>query len=121
MTCFKTPLLTLTTAVLATVASAIGHAETHERTWNVAENFSIDRNPNGQWSYGSTATLGGDFTVFIVTSTITFQARHGAVAQWNGTYLQGDELFPFVAKFYGDPGTTVTVFSGTKEDPGVDL
>jgi hypothetical protein len=121
MTRLNTPLVVLATAVLATVVSAAGHAETHERTWNVAEDFSIDRNPNGQWSYGSTATLGGDLTVFTVTSTITFQVRHGAVAQWNGTYLQGDELFPFVAKFYGDPGTKVTVFSGTKEDPGINL
>ncbi len=89
--------------------------------WNLADNFSIDRNPNNQWSYGSTPTLGGAFKTFTVTSTITFQVRNGAVAEWNGTYLQGDELFPIVAKYYGDPGTNVTVFSGTKENPGINL
>lgn len=94
---------------------------TRAQIWNLADDFSIDRNPNKQWSYGSTPTLGAAFKAFTVTSTITFQVRNGAVAEWNGSYLQGDELFPIVAKYYGDPGTNVTVFSGTKEDPGINL
>ncbi len=105
--------------VIATANASV--AASQKPIWNLADDFSIINNPNNQWSYGSTPTLGGAFTAFSVTSTITFQARHGAVGEWNGTYLQGGELFPIIAKYYGDPGTTVTVFSGSKDAPGVNL
>jgi hypothetical protein len=105
--------------VIATANATV--AAPKKPIWNLAEDFSINNNPNNQWSYGSTPTLGGAFAAFTVTSTITFQVRHGAVAEWNGTYLQGGELFPIVSKYYGDPGTIVTVFSGTKDDPGINL
>jgi hypothetical protein len=77
--------------------------------WNLADDFSINSNPNGQWSYGSANTVGGDFTVFTKTAQIPYQVSHGAVAEWVGTYFTGFELMPYVTKFYGDPGTTVTV------------
>ena len=77
--------------------------------WNLADNFSINSNPNGQWSYGSTDTVGGNFKIFTRTAQIPYQVSHGAVAEWVGTYFSGFELFPYVTKFYGDPGTTVSV------------
>jgi len=86
---------------------------THATTWNVARNFSNSCNPIGPWSYGSTPALGGDFTLFTRTGTITFQVENGAVGQWVGTYLQGGQFFPIVSKFYGDPGTIVSVVVGT--------
>jgi hypothetical protein len=82
-------------------------------SWDVARDFSNSCNPIGQWSYGSTPTLGGAFTLFTRTGTITFQAQNGAVGQWVGTYSQGGQFFPIVSKFYGDPGTTVSVVVGT--------
>ena len=48
-------------------------------------------------------------TLFTRTGTITFQVINGAVGEWVGTYLQGGEFFPIIAKYYGDPGTTVSV------------
>jgi hypothetical protein len=95
--------------------------------WNLADDFSISSNPNGQWSYGSTNTLGGDFKVFARTAQIPYQVSHGAVAEWVGTYFSGFELFPYVTKFYGDPGTSVSVTNACNavtcsiEDPGVTI
>src|SRR5882724_9178252 len=45
----------------------------HVTAWDVALDFSNSCNPTGQWSYGSTPTLGGAFTLFTQTGTITFQ------------------------------------------------
>ena len=84
----------------------------HTRAWDVARDFSISCNPIGPWSYGVTDTLGGNFTLFTRTGTITFQVVHGAVGQWVGTYLQGGQYFPIISKYYGDPGTTVSVVGG---------
>jgi hypothetical protein len=84
----------------------------HAHHWDVARDFSISCNPIGPWSYGATDTLGGNFTAFTQTGTITFQVIHGAVGQWVGTYLQGGQYFPIISKFYGDPGTTVSVVGG---------
>ena len=81
-------------------------------SWDVALDFSNTCNPTGQWSYGSTPTLGGAFTLFSRTGTITFQVINGAVGEWVGTYLQGGEYFPIIAKYYGDPGSTVSVVGG---------
>jgi hypothetical protein len=95
--------------------------------WNLANDFSINSNPNGQWSYGSTDTVGGTFKVFTRTAQIPYQVSHGAVAEWVGTYFSGFELFPYVTKFYGDPGTTVSVTNACNAvtcsiaDPGVTL
>jgi len=95
--------------------------------WNLADDFSINSNPNGQWSYGSTPTVGGKFTVFARTAQIPYQVSHGAVAEWVGTYFSGFELFPYVTKFYGDPGTTVSVTNACNAvtcsiaDPGVTI
>jgi hypothetical protein len=97
----------------------------HAQIWNLADDFSINSNPNGQWSYGSTSTVGGNFKVFTRTAQIPYQVSHGAVTEWVGTYFSGFELFPYVTKFYGDPGTTVSVTNGCNavkcsiEDPGV--
>lgn len=85
----------------------------HSTSWDVALGFSISCNPIGPWSYGSTPTLGGAFTRFTRTGTITFQVENGAVGQWVGTYSQGGQFFPIVSKFYGDPGSTVSVVVGT--------
>ena len=82
------------------------------QNWDVAMDFSNSCNPTGRWSYGSTPTLGGAFTLFIQTGTINLQVVDGAVGQWVGTYLQGGQFFPIVSKFYGDPGTTVSVVGG---------
>ena len=60
-------------------------------SWDVARDFSNSCNPIGQWSYGSTPTLGGSFTLFTRTGTITFQVENGAVGQWVGTYSQGGD------------------------------
>ena len=87
----------------------------HITSWDVARDFSNSCNPTGQWRYGSTATLGGDFTPFTQTGTITFQVINGAVGQWVGTYLQGGQFFPYVSKYYGDPGTTVSVVGGNAQ------
>jgi hypothetical protein len=85
----------------------------HATNWDVALGFSISCNPIGPWSYGSTPTLGGAFTRFTRTGTLTFQVENGAVGQWVGTYSQGGQFFPIVSKFYGDPGSTVSVVVGT--------
>jgi hypothetical protein len=87
----------------------------HVTAWDVALDFSNSCNPTGQWSYGSTPTLGGAFTLFTQTGTITFQVVNGAVGEWVGTYLQGGEFFPIIAKYYGDPGTTVSVVGGNAQ------
>ena len=100
---------------------------THAQIWNLADDFSINSNPSGQWSYGSTDTVGGAFTIFTRTAQIPYQVSHGAVAEWVGTYFSGFELFPYVAKFYGDPGTTVSVTNACNavscsiENPGATI
>jgi hypothetical protein len=44
------------------------------QTYNAATDFSLSTNPNGEWSYGWTPTLGGTFTLnaFQATSGIDF-------------------------------------------------
>jgi len=81
----------------------------HAQIWNLANDFSIDSNPNGQWSYGSSDTVGGNFNLSTRTAQIPYQVLNGAVAEWVGTYFSGFELFPYISKFYGDPGTLVSV------------
>jgi hypothetical protein len=102
-----------------TTACAVAHAQ----SWNLATDFSITTNPNGQWSYGSLTMPGGSFTHFTRTAQIPYQVSKGAVAEWVGSgYDSGFELFPYISKFYGDPGTTVTVDNGTTvENPGTPL
>jgi hypothetical protein len=97
------------------------------QTWNLANDFKISSNPNGQWSYGSTDAVGGNFTIFTRTAQIPYQVSHGAVAEWVGTYFSGFELFPYISKFYGDPGTTVSVTNACNavtcsiDNPGVTI
>jgi hypothetical protein len=90
-------------------ACALVAIPAQSQVWNLADDFSINSNPNGQWRYGSTVTVGGAFEIFTRTAQIPYQVSHGAVAEWVGTYFSGFELFPYVTKFYGDPGTTVSV------------
>jgi hypothetical protein len=114
---------------LAIAASAAGQqsGSTPPQTWNLANDFKISSNPNGQWSYGSTDSVGGNFMIFTRTAQIPYQVSHGAVAEWVGTYFSGFELFPYVTKFYGDPGTTVSVTTACNAvtcsitDPGVTI
>ena len=85
----------------------------HKTFWDVSQDFSNSCNPAGPWRYGSTQTLGGaTFAPFSQTGTITFQVLDGAVGQWVGTYVVGGQYYPYVAKYYGDPGTTVSVVGG---------
>ena len=117
----------LVTLIIA--GSAVGQqsGSTSPQTWNLANDFKISSNPNGQWSYGSTDTVGGNFKIFTRTAQIPYQVSHGAVAEWVGTYFSGFELFPYVTKFYGDPGTTVSVTNACNAvtcsiaDPGVTI
>jgi len=95
--------------IMGLVFCTIVAMSAHAQVWNLADNFSINSNPNGPWRYGSTLTVGGDFTLFSRTAQIPYQVSHGAVAEWVGTYFSGFELFPYVTKFYGDPGTLVSV------------
>jgi hypothetical protein len=37
---------------------------------------------------------------------------NGAVGQWVGTHVVGGQYYPYVAKYYGDPGATVSVVGG---------
>ncbi len=116
-------------SMLVIAGSAVGQqsGSTSVQTWNLADDFKISSNPNGQWSYGSTDTVGGNFKIFTRTAQIPYQVSHGAVAEWVGTYFSGFELFPYVTKFYGDPGTTVSVTNGCNAvtcsiaDPGVTI
>jgi hypothetical protein len=117
----------LVTLILAGSAFGQQSGSTPPQTWNLADDFKISSNPNGQWSYGSTDTVGGAFTIFTRTAQIPYQVSHGAVAEWVGTYFSGFELFPYVTKFYGDPGTTVSVTNACNavtcsiENPGVTI
>ena len=117
----------LATLIIAGSAVAQQSGSTSPQTWNLANDFKISSNPNGQWSYGSTDTVGGSFKIFTRTAQIPYQVSHGAVAEWVGTYFSGFELFPYVTKFYGDPGTTVSVTNACNAvtcsiaDPGVTI
>lgn len=95
--------------IIAGSAAGQQSGPTPPKTWDLADDFKISSNPNGQWSYGSTDTVGGGFTIFTKTAQIPYQVSNGAVAEWVGTYFSGFELFPYVSKFYGDPGTIVSV------------
>ena len=48
-------------ALSAGEVEAIHTAGRESDGWDVADDFSITRNPNGRWSYGSSASLGGAF------------------------------------------------------------
>ncbi|OPY91201.1 MAG: hypothetical protein A4E72_00218 [Syntrophus sp. PtaU1.Bin208] len=37
-------------------------------TWSLSDDYSTSSNPNGQWSYGWEATLGGAFTLYDTTT-----------------------------------------------------
>jgi hypothetical protein len=117
----------LITLIIAGSAFGQQSGATPPKTWNLADDFKISSNPSGQWSYGSTPSVGGAFTVFARTAQIPYQVSHGAVAEWVGTYFSGFELFPYVTKFYGDPGTTVSVTNACNavtcsiENPGVTI
>jgi hypothetical protein len=84
--------------------------------WNLANDFAISTNPNGPWSYGYSFTVGGEFHLSTTTVEIPYQVSHGAVAEWVGPYFSGFELFPWIGKFYGDPGTSVSVTNACNAD-----
>lgn len=56
-------------AVVATVASFLAVGGAHATTYDLAADFSLAGNPNGPYTYGSTATLGGVLSIYANSAT----------------------------------------------------
>ncbi len=77
--------------------------------WNLAEDFSVTKNRNGQWAYGS-ANAPGRFALMRKIGPLgTYTFDRGGAAAWQGTVGVGPEYYPFIAKIFGQPGTVVTM------------
>src|ERR1017187_6050392 len=68
---------------------------THATSFNAVTDFSTSLNPNGPWSYGSTPSLGGTFSLLVAGSC-------GPLAGWNGGGATAVGDPPMV---YGGTGT----------------
>lgn len=77
--------------------------------WNLADDFSVTKNRNGQWAYGS-ANVPGRFAVMRKVGPLgTFTFDRGGATAWQGTAGSGPEFYPYIAKIFGQPGTVVTM------------
>ncbi len=52
-------------------------------TYNAAADFSTVSNPNGAWSYGSMASIGGVFTNFLTPSASVFGSANPNISAWS--------------------------------------
>lgn len=81
-------------ATLAIVPCA-GFAAT---VWDLANDFSTSTNPNGVWTYGTTPTLNGAFTLF------TTSFNHGGLQIWASV----PEVLPIVG--YNPTGSLINAY-----------
>jgi hypothetical protein len=75
-------------------------------TWDLADNFSLQTNPNGQWVFGSATTLGGAVTPFAATMQTYHYGIGGNLFYWRGTLCPPNtgSCYPQVGKIYGEEG-----------------
>lgn len=76
-------------------------------TYDAAADFSTVSNPNGVWSYGTTAGFGGAFTLFTDNSPIVFGS--GSLSSWNLPPAGGD----VPADYKNNTGSPITQGSAT--------
>lgn len=77
---------------------------------DVVGDFSITLNPNGSWSYGWEANLGGAFTLDAAVTTTAFPG----INTWIGTeYCGGETFFPLVG--FNRTGTLDNYASGISQ------
>lgn len=85
-------------------------------TWDLGADFDLNKNPNGQWTYGYSSTIGGAITPFTYVRNLTAQpADVGAFVYWAGnTFVSspyGDTI-PFVGVMLGPLAREVTTKGG---------
>jgi hypothetical protein len=96
-------------SVLLLSASVSAHAS----TWILADDFSYLHNPEGQWSYGWSETLGGKFSLDTIFEATLYNTVGGSVTGWRGdSYLSEGDYYPLIWKYSGDPGKDVSVMDG---------
>lgn len=85
----------------------------HSSTWSLADNFSYSRNPDGQWSYGWSETLGGKFKIDTIFEATLYNTAGGSATGWRGdAYLSEGDYYPLVMRYSGDAGKDVSVLDG---------
>jgi hypothetical protein len=85
--------------VFATGSSSLVHAT----VYNVATDFSIAANPNGVWTYGFEATIGGAFTAFPTGNG--YHCCGGPLLAW------GDSGGTVAAEFYNPSAGSANLFA----------
>ncbi len=84
------------------------------RADSIAAQFSITSNPNGNWSYGYTTTLGGAFSPFTISSTAVYAP---GVSGWEGPFPFADGAsYPLVV--INTTGSTIS-YRTVVQPPGV--
>lgn len=78
--------------------------------WSLAEDFSVTKNRNGQWGYGSAAQLGRFNLMTSVGPIGNFIFDLGGATAWQGPAGTAPNFFPFIGKYFGQPGTTITMY-----------
>src|SRR5438874_1903922 len=101
----RTPgLRRLAVAVLALMA--IGAPAWCTTIWDAGTNFSLAGNPNGQWTYGSEATLGGALSAFTFADTAS-----GLQAWASSANYPGQDATAYVGHNPTGSSITYTTFS----------
>ena len=103
----KNSLVVSTVVILS--ACGGGGAEKNYLQWDLASNFSLSNNPNGQWSYGSSPTPGGTMTVFTRLQDATEVVTDGgSIRGWKGENRQDLNYFPSITYFNGPANTNIS-------------
>jgi hypothetical protein len=76
-------------------------------TYDASSGFSATNNPNGVWSYGNSATLGGTFNLFGTSG------NYAGIDYWNFT---GGAAAPLVG--HNGTSSTITIFNSITVQPG---
>lgn len=113
----KKLLSTATLACSAAILVACGGGSSSSQasnapTWNIASDFSLSNNPNGQWQYGLASTAGGTITLFLRKQEAQEPiSTGGSIEGWAGENKQDLNYFPFIRKFNGTAGTDVSILT----------
>jgi len=102
--------------LIATLFALCAAVPASATVWDAYGDFGIAANPNGAWTYGCSATLGGEFITF------DFAAGDTGYCLWTRNMGAGPDYSPYMFQNYGDIMTSYAAHSlvYSSGDPGQD-
>src|SRR5260370_19322079 len=93
------------TLILASLVLSSCTASLQAHSFSAVGDFSLATNPNGAWSYGWEATLGGTFNLDVNTQTTPFSG----LETWCAPTYSFSQFYPLIG--FNDTGSTLPYVS----------